>query len=34
VLAFAQALRANGIDVELDQFRREEIVDWQRWCNE
>ncbi len=34
VLAFAQALRANGIDVELDQFHAEEIVDWPRWCNE
>ena len=34
VLAFAQALRANGIDVELDQFHGEEIVDWPRWCNE
>jgi hypothetical protein len=34
VLAFAQALRANGIDIELDQFHSEQIVDWPRWCNE
>ncbi len=34
VLAFAQALRAHGVDVELDQFHGEEIVDWPRWCNE
>jgi len=34
VLALAQALRRDGIDVELDQFHNEEIVDWPRWCNE
>jgi len=34
VLAFAQALRDDGIDVELDQFHQDEIVDWPRWCNE
>ena len=34
VLAFAQAMRRDGIDVELDQFHNEEIVDWPRWCNE
>ena len=28
VLEFAQALRRDGIDVELDQFHTEEIVDW------
>jgi tetratricopeptide (TPR) repeat protein len=30
----AWALRNHGIDVELDQFHTEEIVDWPRWCNE
>src|ERR1043166_502305 len=34
VLMLAKALRGNGIDVELDQFHNEEIVDWPRWCNE
>jgi len=34
VLALAQALRGDGIDVELDQFHTDEIVDWPRWCNE
>src|SRR5712671_6800146 len=34
VLSLAWALRNNGIDVELDQFHNEEIVDWPRWCNE
>ena len=34
VLALAQALRKNGIEVELDQFHADEIVDWPRWCNE
>src|SRR2546427_1689575 len=34
VLSLAFALRSNGIDVELDQFHNEEIVDWPRWCNE
>ncbi|HUU09880.1 MAG TPA: TIR domain-containing protein [Phycisphaerae bacterium] len=34
VLAFARALRANGIDVEIDQFHTDEIVDWPRWCND
>ncbi len=29
---FAWALRNHGIDVELDQFHNEEIVDWPRWC--
>jgi hypothetical protein len=33
VLNFAWALRNHGIDVELDQFHNEEIVDWPRWCN-
>jgi hypothetical protein len=32
VLQFAQALRRNGIAVELDQSHAEEIVDWPRWC--
>ena len=34
VLSLAWALRNNGIDVELDQFHNEEIVDWPRWCND
>jgi hypothetical protein len=34
VLDLAFSLRGNGIDVELDQFHNEEIVDWPRWCNE
>jgi TIR domain len=34
VLSLAWALQGNGIDVELDQFHNEEIVDWPRWCNE
>jgi hypothetical protein len=34
VLSLAWALRNNGIDVDLDQFHKEEIVDWPRWCNE
>jgi len=33
VLTFATALRSHGIDVELDQFHTDEIVDWPRWCN-
>lgn len=34
VLNFARALREHGIDVELDQFHSDEIVDWPHWCNE
>jgi hypothetical protein len=34
VLSLAWALQGNGIDVELDQFHNEEILDWPRWCNE
>jgi hypothetical protein len=34
VLAFAQTLRRHGMDVELDQFYTDEIIDWPRWCNE
>ena len=34
VLKLAWALRDNGIDVELDQFHNEEIVDWPRWCRQ
>jgi tetratricopeptide (TPR) repeat protein len=34
VLTFAAALRNHGVDVELDQFHTNEIVDWPRWCNE
>ncbi|MDB6122848.1 MAG: hypothetical protein JWQ71_1841, partial [Pedosphaera sp.] len=26
--------RDNGINVELDQYYTEEIIDWPRWCNE
>jgi len=34
VLALAQALAADGVDVELDQFHAHELVDWPRWCEE
>jgi hypothetical protein len=34
VLDFAMTLRAQGINVELDQFHEAEIVDWPRWCKE
>lgn len=34
VLNLAWALRKNGIDVDLDQFHNEEIIDWPRWCGE
>jgi tetratricopeptide (TPR) repeat protein len=32
VLDLARALRANGIDVEVDQFHLDELLDWPRWC--
>lgn len=31
VLGLAQALRSNGIDVELDLYHQQEAVDWTRW---
>ncbi|MFN7928039.1 MAG: toll/interleukin-1 receptor domain-containing protein [Blastocatellia bacterium] len=34
VLDLAWALQSHGIEVEIDQFHNEEIVDWPRWCNE
>jgi hypothetical protein len=34
VLAFAQQLRRDGIDAELDQFHKDELVHWPRWCEE
>jgi tetratricopeptide (TPR) repeat protein len=34
VLSLAFALRSNGIDVDLDQFHNETIVDWPRWCRQ
>jgi hypothetical protein len=34
VLAFAQQLRRDGIDAELDQFHQDELVHWPRWCEE
>lgn len=34
VLEFAQQLRRDGIDAELDQFHQEEPVHWPRWCEE
>ena len=34
VLALAQQLRRDGIDVELDQFHQHERVHWPRWCEE
>ncbi len=32
VLALAQALRRDGVEVELDQFYAHRILDWPRWC--
>ena len=34
ILAFAQQLRRDGIDAELDQFHQDELVHWPRWCEE
>src|SRR5262247_1776957 len=34
VLALAQQLRRDGLDVELDQFHQYEMVHWPRWCEE
>lgn len=34
VRALAQALSDNGIDVELDQYHQNELIDWPRWCEE
>jgi hypothetical protein len=34
VLGLAQQLRRDGIDVELDQFHQNELVQWPRWCEE
>src|SRR5215510_15476639 len=34
VLALAQQLRRDGIDVELDQYHQHELVYWARWCEE
>lgn len=35
VLALAHALLvADGLDVELDQFHAQELIDWPRWCAE
>lgn len=34
VLALAQALRRDGMEVELDQFHAHRILDWPRWCLE
>ena len=34
ILAFAQQLRRDGIDAELDQFHQDELVYWPRWCEE
>lgn len=32
VLALAQALLRDGVEVELDQFHAHRILDWPRWC--
>jgi hypothetical protein len=32
VLAFAQQLRRDGIDAELDQFHQDELVHWPRFA--
>ena len=34
VLSFAQQLRRDGIDAELDQFHQDELLHWPRWCEE
>jgi tetratricopeptide (TPR) repeat protein len=34
VLALAQQLRRDGIEVELDQFHQNELQHWPRWCEE
>jgi len=34
VLKLAEALRRHGIDADLDQFHRHELLDWPRWCQE
>ena len=34
VLALAQQLRCDGIDVKLDQFHQDELLHWPRWCEE
>jgi hypothetical protein len=34
VLAFAQQLRFDGINAELDQFHQRELVHWPSWCEE
>ena len=34
VLAFAQQLRRDGIDAELDQFHQDELLHWPQWCEE
>jgi len=34
VLAFGNALLDDGIEVELDQYHQEELIDWPRWCEE
>src|ERR1700693_2196947 len=34
VLALAQQLRRDGIEVELDQFYQNELQHWPRWCEE
>src|SRR5262245_41634281 len=34
VRAFAEALTHDGIDVELDQYHQNEVIEWPRWCEE
>lgn len=34
VLALAQQLRRDGIDIELDQYHQQELVHWPHWCEE
>jgi hypothetical protein len=34
VLELAEGLRQHGIDADLDQFHRHELLDWPRWCQE
>jgi hypothetical protein len=34
VRALSNALVEDGLDVELDQYHQNELIDWPRWCEE
>jgi SEFIR domain len=34
VLTLAHALADDGLDVELDQYHQNELIDWPGWCEE